>query len=46
MIARFFHLAENATNVRTELVAGATTYLTMAYILFVNPAILSRGRDG
>src|SRR4051794_570569 len=42
MIARFFHLAENGTNVRTELVAGATTYLTMAYILFVNPAILSQ----
>src|SRR3954449_3265250 len=41
MIDRLFHLAENATNVRTELVAGATTYLTMAYIVFVNPAILS-----
>ena len=41
MIGRLFCLAENGTNVRTELVAGATTYLTMAYILFVNPAILS-----
>ena len=37
----FFRLKEKRTNVRTEFVAGATTFLTMAYIIFVNPAILS-----
>jgi len=37
----FFRLREKRTNVRTEFVAGATTFLTMAYIIFVNPAILS-----
>ena len=36
-----FKLAEHHTNVRTEVVAGVTTFLTMAYIIFVNPAILS-----
>ena len=41
MLDRFFHLRENGTSVRTELVAGATTFLTMAYIIFVNPAILA-----
>ncbi len=29
------------TNVRTEIIAGVTTFLTMAYIIFVNPAILA-----
>ncbi|MBP1202603.1 AGZA family xanthine/uracil permease-like MFS transporter [Duganella sp. 1411] len=37
---QFFKLAEHGTNVRTEVVAGVTTFLTMAYIIFVNPAIL------
>ena len=37
---RFFKLAEHGTNVRTEVIAGLTTFLTMAYIIFVNPAIL------
>ncbi len=37
----FFRLAENGTTVRRELIAGATTFLTMAYIIFVNPMILS-----
>ena len=37
---RVFKLQEHGTNVRTELVAGLTTFLTMAYIIFVNPAIL------
>jgi len=41
MVSRFFHLEEKQTTVRTELVAGLTTFLTMAYIIFVNPAILS-----
>jgi AGZA family xanthine/uracil permease-like MFS transporter len=36
-----FKLAEHGTNVRTELLAGLTTYMTMAYIAFVNPAILA-----
>jgi AGZA family xanthine/uracil permease-like MFS transporter len=36
----FFKLKESGTDVRTELVAGLTTFLTMAYIIFVNPTIL------
>ena len=36
-----FKLKENGTNVRTEIIAGITTFFTMAYIIFVNPAILS-----
>ncbi len=41
MIERFFKLTENGTDVRTELLAGATTFLTLAYIVFVNPSILA-----
>ncbi|MHA1600236.1 MAG: NCS2 family permease [Alphaproteobacteria bacterium] len=41
MLASFFRLAENGTTVRTEVLAGITTFLTMAYITIVNPAILS-----
>ncbi len=41
MLERLFKLGENGTNVRTEVIAGVTTFLTMAYIIFVNPAILS-----
>ena len=41
MLERLFKLSENGTNVRTEIIAGVTTFLTMAYIIFVNPAILS-----
>ena len=41
MLDRFFHLTENGTTVRTEVIAGITTFLTMAYIMFVNPQILS-----
>jgi len=37
---RFFRLKENGTNVRTEIFAGLTTFMTMAYILAVNPGIL------
>ena len=37
---RLFKLKEHDTTVRTELVAGLTTFLTMAYIIFVNPSIL------
>lgn len=38
---KFFKLRENNTNVKTEVVAGTTTFMTMAYILFVNPMILA-----
>jgi len=39
-IGRFFQLRERGTSVRTECLAGVTTFLTMAYILFVQPAVL------
>ncbi len=42
---RFFGLTERGTNVRTEVLAGATTFMTMAYIVFVNPAILGKVTD-
>jgi len=38
---KFFKLKENGTNVKTEVIAGITTFMTMAYILAVNPSILS-----
>ena len=38
---KYFNLAENKTNFRTEILAGITTFMTMAYILAVNPDILS-----
>lgn len=38
---KFFKFKERGTNVRTEIIAGLTTFLTMAYIIFVNPGILS-----
>ena len=41
MLERLFKLRENNTNVRTELLAGATTFMAMAYIIFVNPGLLS-----
>jgi adenine/guanine/hypoxanthine permease len=41
MWERFFRLSENQTTARTELLAGGTTFLTMAYIIFVQPAVLS-----
>ncbi|MGD1860575.1 MAG: solute carrier family 23 protein [Leptolyngbyaceae cyanobacterium] len=40
-IANFFDFAELDTNLRTEIIAGVTTFITMAYILVVNPGILS-----
>lgn len=40
MLEKLFKLKENKTNVRTEVVAGVTTFMTMAYILFLNPNIL------
>ena len=41
MFEKFFKLAENKTDVKTEIMAGITTFMTMAYILAVNPNILS-----
>jgi len=40
LLERFFKLSENKTTIRTEVAAGVTTFLTMAYIIFVNPSIL------
>ena len=41
MIDKYFQLKEKGTNLKIELLAGLTTFLTMAYIIFVNPSILS-----
>lgn len=41
MIEKYFKLKENNTTIKTEVVAGITTFMTMAYILIVNPSILS-----
>ena len=46
MISSLFRLDEHATSVRTEVLAGLTTFLTMAYIIFVQPAILSGAMFG
>ena len=40
MLERVFRLTDNGTTVRTEIVAGVTTFLTMAYIVFVQPTVL------
>ena len=40
-LEKVFHLSENHTDVKTEVIAGITTFMTMAYILAVNPNILS-----
>ena len=41
MLEKMFKLKENNTNVRTEVLGGLTTFMTMAYILAVNPSLLS-----
>lgn len=41
MLEQLFKLKEHGTDVKTEVIAGFTTFLTMAYIVFVNPSILS-----
>ena len=41
ILERLFKLRENGTTVRTEILAGVTTFLTIAYIMFVQPAVLS-----
>ena len=42
MLERIFHLSENQTTVRRELLAGLTTFMTMGYVVVVNPRILSQ----
>lgn len=42
MLEKLFQLNAHDTNLRTELIAGLTTFLTMAYIIFVNPGMLSQ----
>jgi adenine/guanine/hypoxanthine permease len=46
MLERLFRLKEHQTTPRTEILAGVTTFLTMAYIIFVQPAVLSGGMFG
>jgi AGZA family xanthine/uracil permease-like MFS transporter len=46
MLGRWFQLAQHGTTVRRELLAGVTTFLTMAYIIFVQPAMLSGRSSG
>ena len=41
MMDKYFEYKKNKTNFRTEVIAGVTTFLTMAYIMFLNPFILS-----
>lgn len=41
MLERLFHLKQNNTTVRTELLAGLTTFLTMAYIIFLQPEVMT-----
>ena len=41
MLEKLFSLNARKTDVKTEVMAGITTFMTMAYILFVNPSILS-----
>ncbi|GAA4878065.1 NCS2 family permease [Ferrimonas pelagia] len=41
MLEKLFQLTENRSSVRQEVIAGVTTFLTMAYIIFVNPAMLA-----
>jgi AGZA family xanthine/uracil permease-like MFS transporter len=45
LLERIFHLQENQTTVRRELFAGLTTFMAMAYVVVVNPQILSAVQD-
>ncbi|HLQ79120.1 MAG TPA: NCS2 family permease, partial [Terriglobia bacterium] len=42
MIDRYFRLAENQSSVKQEMLGGVTTFVTMAYIIVVNPQILGQ----
>ena len=46
MLNQLFKISQRGSSVRTEIIAGITTFLTMGYILFVNPSILGLGGDG
>lgn len=46
MFEKTFHLQENKTNVKTELIAGVTTFMTMAYIIALNPNLLTNFAAG
>ncbi len=41
-IEKYFKLSENKTTVKTEIVSGITTFMTLSYIIFVQPAVLSK----
>src|SRR5262245_9607802 len=41
LLEKLFHLSESQTTIRTEVLAGLTTFMTMSYIIFVQPAVLS-----
>ena len=43
---KLFHLKENGTTVRTEIIAGLTTFMTMAYIIALNPNLLTNFNTG
>ena len=45
MLENYFHLKENHTDVKTEVMAGLTTFFAMSYIIFVNPDLLATGAD-
>ena len=45
-LEKLFHLKEHGTNVRTEIIAGITTFLTMAYIIFLNPTVIGHKNTG
>ena len=40
-ISEYFKFKENKTDIKTEIIAGITTFMTMAYIIFAQPAVLS-----
>ena len=45
IVEKIFKLKQNGTNVRTEIIAGITTFMTMAYIIALNPNILAGGQE-
>ena len=45
MLEKLFKLKKNNTNVKTEIIAGITTFMTMAYILAVNPTMMTAGGE-
>tara|TARA_B110000037_G_scaffold21807_1_gene24266 strand:+ start:5591 stop:5812 length:222 start_codon:yes stop_codon:yes gene_type:complete len=46
MLDNFFKITENKFNLKTEIIAGVTTFMTMVYILAVNPSILGEAGMG